>query len=607
MPAFDYSFAKSPHLPLFSGIAGLLLLLGTSASANVGEQAAQTSDNAPLMLAAEDASETSAEPSEESPATEEQAFGTFSEDVLSRAIIAELAGQRGYDQQALDDYLALARETGNLSIIQRAMRIAIFLRNMPVALEMGQLWLAKEPESIDARQAVSLQLVTLGRYGEALDHMLALLDAGEEVDFRLISARINNDNNAGLFLDALIADFEELLERYPEHQTLRLSMAHLYQQNEQIQEAYDLVQRLARDMDDNPEVVLLEVQLLEMLGEDRRAQRRLQQSLRTNPQSKQLRFLYGRKLIEERKYQDAKEQFTIIVEQDPDDYDMVYSLALISMEVNMYADARNFLQRLVAAGQRKDDAHYYLGFLASQDNDSNLAIEHYLQVSGGSNFMQAQRNLAELMIRADRYEEVKAHLQNIRFRNADLNIPLLTMEANVLMDEGRTQQASILLNSSIAAFQNNIQLLFLRSVLSQEQGNIRLMEEDLRKIIQLNPSSPVAYNTLGYYLADSTDRYEEAYELILRAIELAPNDPAIIDSLGWVQYRLGMYDEARRNLDRAYELYPDPEVAAHLGEVLWVMGERAAANRIWRGALQVQPDSEHVLNAMERLNPQGSR
>ena len=607
MPAFDYSFAKRPHLPLLSGIAGLLLLLGTSASANVGEQVAQTPDNAPLMLAAEDATETSAEPSEESPATEEQAFGTFSEDVLSRAIIAELAGQRGYDQQALDDYLALARETGNLSIIQRAMRIAIFLRNMPVALEMGQLWLAKEPESIDARQAVSLQLVTLGRYGEALDHMLALLDAGEEVDFRLISARINNDNNAGLFLDALIADFEELLERYPEHQTLRLSMAHLYQQNEQIQEAYDLVQRLARDMDDNPEVVLLEVQLLEMLGEDRRAQRRLQQSLRTNPQSKQLRFLYGRKLIEERKYQDAKEQFTIIVEQDPDDYDMVYSLALISMEVNMYADARNFLQRLVAAGQRTDDAHYYLGFLASQDNDSNLAIEHYLQVSGGSNFMQAQRNLAELMIRADRYEEVKAHLQNIRFRNADLNIPLLTMEANVLMDEGRTQQASTLLNSSIAAFQNNIQLLFLRSVLSQEQGNIRLMEEDLRKIIQLNPSSPVAYNTLGYYLADSTDRYEEAYELILRAIELAPNDPAIIDSLGWVQYRLGMYDEARRNLDRAYELYPDPEVAAHLGEVLWVMGERAAANRIWRGALQVQPDSEQVLNAMERLNPQGSR
>jgi Flp pilus assembly protein TadD len=133
------------------------------------------------------------------------------------------------------------------------------------------------------------------------------------------------------------------------------------------------------------------------------------------------------------------------------------------------------------------------------------------------------------------------------------------------------------------------------------------MEQDLRKIIQLNPASPIASNTLGYYLADQTDRYEEAYELILSAIELAPNDPAIIDSLGWVQYRLGMYQEARENLDRAYELYPDPEVAAHLGEVLWVIGDKAAANRIWRNALEVQPDSEHVLNAMERLDPGSAR
>jgi tetratricopeptide (TPR) repeat protein len=584
-------------------MASVFCLLAVCAPLN---HAAPTSEAYLLLSAAEstDTPEQAATPASE--AADPQ-YGTFSEDVLSRAIIAELAGQRGYDQQALDDYLALARETDNLSIIQRTMRIAVFLRNIPVALEMGKLWLEKEPDSVDAHQAVSLQLAALGRYGEALEHMTWLLDAGEEVDFRLLSARINNDNNAGLFLDALIADFENLLKRYPQHQTLRLSLAHLYQQNDQIQQAYDVVQRLAKDMDDNPEVVLLEVQLLEMLGENTRAQRRLQQSLRSNPQSKQLRFLYGRKLIEERKYQDAKEQFTIIVEQNPDDYDMVYSLALISMEVNMLGDARNYLQSLVAAGQRTDDAHYYLGFIASQENDSNLAIEHYLQVSGGSNFMQAQRNLTELMVRADRYEEVKAHLQNIRFRNADLNIPLLTMEANVLMDEGRIQQASTLLNSSIAAFQNNVQLLFLRSVLSQQQGNIRLMEDDLRKIIQLNPSSPVAYNTLGYYLADSTDRYQEAYDLILRAIELAPNDPAIIDSLGWVQYRLGMYEEARRNLDKAYELYPDPEVAAHLGEVLWVLGDKAAANRIWRRALEVQPDSGHVLNAMERLDPKNAR
>jgi len=123
----------------------------------------------------------------------------------------------------------------------------------------------------------------------------------------------------------------------------------------------------------------------------------------------------------------------------------------------------------------------------------------------------------------------------------------------------------------------------------------------LRRVIQLNPNNPVAYNSLGYTLADRTDRYEEAYELIKRAYDLAPNDPAIIDSMGWVQYRLGLYEDAIRNLDRAYELFPDHEVAAHLGEVLWVTGERSKARNLWRQALETQPDSDFIRSTMERL------
>lgn len=529
-------------------------------------------------------------------------FGNFSEDILTRTILAELAGQRGYNQQALDEYLVLARETGDLNVIQRAMRIASFMRNVQAALEMGNLWLEKEPESVEARQTIALQMVAMGRYRDAFEQLVALLERGHAVDFRMISARAATDQNSALFLEALIADFEALLPTYPKNESLRFGLAHLYQQNEQVRQAYNLVQELAKDMNDSPEVVILEVQLLEMLGESSRAQRRLAQSLRGNPEHKQLRFMYGRKLIELERFQDAREQFSMIVEQDPNDFDMVYSLALLSMEVNMFDEARGYLQRLVVNNRRLDDAHYYLGFIEGQENKPELAIQHYLRVKAGNNFLQAQRNLTELMIRAGRYEEVKSHLENIRFRNADYNIPLLSMEANVLMDEGMNAQAAQVLDNSIGAFPNNIQLLFLRSVLSQNQNDLELMEQDLRKIIQLNPTSPVAYNSLGYTLADRTDRYQEAYDLIRRASELAPNDPAIIDSLGWVQYRLGMFEDARRNLDRAYELYPDHEVAAHLGEVLWVMGQRAEAGKVWRDALEVQPDSEFILNTIERLN-----
>lgn len=538
----------------------------------------------------------------EAPAAEEPRYGNFPEDVLARAILAELAGQRGMTQQSLDDYLALARETGDLNIIKRAMRIAVFLRNVQASLEMGNLWLEREPDSSEARQTMAIQMIALGRYGDALAQFITLLENGEQVNFRLISGRMASDPNGALYRDALIGDFIDLQARFPDNESLQLALAQLYQQNDQATEAYAILTRLAEELDDNPEVVLLEAQVLDTLGEPDRARERLAEALETHAEHKQLRFIYGRKLIEQRDFQGAREQFAILVEQDPGDYDIVYSLALLSLEVNQFDEARSYLERLVINGKRLDDAHYYLGFINAQENKTEAAIEHYLRVTGGSNFLPTQRSLTELMIRAGRYAEVSAHLQNVRFRNADYNIPLLTLEANVLIDEGRNDEAGVLLDSSLNEFPNDVQLLFLRSVLSTNRNDLALMEQDLRKIIALEPTSPMAYNSLGYTLADRTDRYQEAYELILRAVELAPDDPAIIDSLGWVQYRMGMLTEALQNLSRAYELFPDHEVAAHLGEVLWVLGERSEASRVWRNALEVEPNSAHILNTVQRLN-----
>jgi tetratricopeptide (TPR) repeat protein len=596
-------YSRNKTLSLLLAMLTLILLSGCASVKDTGP------DTAPA--AAGQVSTTPPRPTvsieaQPLPAPEEIQYGNFSEDILARVIIAEMAGQRGYNQKALADYLELARETNDINIIRRASRIASFMRNDAAAIEMGNMWLAKDPDSQEALRTLAFQMVSLGRYREALDHMENLLALGASIDFRLITNRTAQDNNIALIIDALIADFADISARYPQDQSLRLSLAHLYQQNDQVNEAYALVQELAAEMGDTPEVVLLEVELLEQLGEPDRARRRLEQALRNNEDHKQLRFQYARKLVDEERYREARDQFKIIVEQDPEDFDMLYSLALISMEINMLNDARGYFQRLVDNAQRLDDTHYYLGFISVQENNTARAIEHFFNVNGGGNFLQAQRSLTELMVRAGRYEEMKSRLQNIRFRNPDYNIALLSMEANVLMDEGHLDEAGQVLNNAVGAFPNNIQLLFLRSVYGQELNDLDLMEADLRKIIQLNPNNPIAYNSLGYTLADRTERYQEAYELILKAVELAPNDPAIIDSLGWVQYRLGLYSEALANLDRAYELFPDHEVAAHLGEVLWMMGDKSRARSVWRNALESQPDSEHIRSTMERLTSDSS-
>jgi len=591
-------------LPLI--LASLLSACATAPNESDGSNGSVSGANSAEINTNQAAATPTSEDSQPIPAPLDIEYGHFSEDVLARVIIAEMAGQRGYNQKALNDYLELARETNDLNIIKRASRIASFLRDVPASIETGNLWLAKEPNSQEALRTLAFQMVAMGRYREAMDHLRNLLAQGATIDFRLITNQTAIDNNAALMIDALIADFEELTALYPVNQSLRLGLAHLYQQNTQIEQAYELVRVLAQEMNDNPEIVILEVDLLEQMGNTALAEKRLEQGLRNNENHKELRFQYGRKLLDEQRYREAHDQFQIIVEQFPEDYDMLYSLALISMEINMLNEAKQYFQRLVENAQRLDDAHYYLGYINVQENNPTEAIGHFINVNSGGNFLQAQRSLAELMIRAGRYPEVKARFQNIRFRNPDYNIPLLTLEANVLLDKGLFNEASTVLNNAVGAFPNNIQLLFLRSVYAQEVNDLLLMEVDLRKIIQLNPTSPVAYNSLGYTLADRTNRFDEAYQLILRAVELAPNDPAIIDSLGWVQYRLGLYEEARENLDRAYELFPDHEVAAHLGEVLWVMGDKSAARKVWRRALESQPDSEHIRSTMERLTSDSS-
>lgn len=536
------------------------------------------------------------------PSEEEIVYGSFPEDILTRVIIAEMAGQRGYNQTALSEYLSLARETNDLGIIRRAALIAAFLRNNEASLELNELWLAKLPESEEALKTSAYQLISVNRLNEALALFARMHTLGYDVDYRLISNRAENNIEVQPALETLIADFEGLLPSHPQHFTLRLAMAQLYRQNSQLQEAYVMLNQLALENDDPVEILIAEVAVLEEMGETRQASRRLEDSLKDKPDNKQLRFAYGRKLVEAGNYREAMQQFAIIVDQDPQDFEMLYSLALISIEANQLSAARNYFQRLLVNGQRLDDTHYYLALISDEENKPDEAIDHYLHVNGGNNYLVALRNYMELMIEQDRYAEGSDHIRQIRLRRPEINSTLLALEAGLLIDAQEYYPAFTFLSRAISNYPNDIQLIQLRTVVSQELDDFAILELDLRSIMRLEPNNPSPFNTLGYFLADRTTRYNEAKELIDRAMELSPNDPAIIDSLGWVQFKLGMYEESKINLERAFELFPDHEVAAHLGEVLWVMGNREAAREIWEVALEGRPDSEFILSTMQRLN-----
>lgn len=534
---------------------------------------------------------------------EEIRYGHFDQEVLEQVILAEMAGQRGMNRYALDTYLAIARETGDLGIIMRTSRIASFLRDTEASMEMTRLWLEQEPDSAEAYQTLALQMLATGNYQEALSHLASLLEMGEEVDFRIIPARTSIDPDADSFLPALISDFHALREEYPAHESLLLSLARLYEQDGELEAAYRLVRRLTEETGGNQEALIQEIGLLEQMGETEQMLERLRRGVELYPQSRQIRILLGRQMVNRQNFGAAREQFQAIVDQDPEDHDILYSLALINMEMGRLNDAARHFETLQRAAFRPNNVHYYLGYIALQNGDREAAINHYQKVDAGSNFLQAQRDLTLLLIEEERYSEAQQRLQRMRYTNPEYNLPLYSMEASILLEQDMRDAAETVLDKALADFPDNVQLLYLRATLHTERDELARMEEDLRRIIELEPDNPIGYNTLGYVLADRTDRHEEAYDLIRKAVELAPDDPAIIDSLGWVQYRLGMLEQARKNLENAFRLYPDHEVAAHLGEVLWVMGEKREATRIWEQALEEQPDSDYIRDTMQRLMP----
>ena len=267
-----------------------------------------------------------------------------------------------------------------------------------------------------------------------------------------------------------------------------------------------------------------------------------------------------------------------------------------------YQSAIGIFERLLAAGRNEDDSHFYLGYAQQQLGDIEAAINHFRLVRQGvDNFLPAQQQATRLAIQQGRFEEAHDWLTQLSRGSTRTEIQFITMESAILLQEDNPGQARDLLDRSLNRYPNHADLLFARVLLHDSIGDMPGSEADLQQIIRMQPDNARALNHLGYMLADRSGRHQEALELIERAIAIEPEDPAIIDSLGWAQYKLGILDEALENLRRAYAAFPDHEVAAHLGEVLWALDRRDEAEQIWAEALAGNPESEHVLPTMERL------
>jgi tetratricopeptide (TPR) repeat protein len=285
----------------------------------------------------------------------------------------------------------------------------------------------------------------------------------------------------------------------------------------------------------------------------------------------------------------------------PEDGEVLFALAVLSIEDGQYDQARRHLLRLVRTEQRVNQAQYYLGRVAEKTEDTALALREYNKVAGGYEFISAQGRVADLMQESQGLEAARQHLAQQRQRLPSLAAQFELLEGQMLSRLGLKDSLFAHLDDAIGAYPEDIPLLYFRAMSGQRFGDLVILERDLKEVIRLDPDNADAMNALGYTLADQTDRFDEALDLISQALAIKPDEPAFIDSMGWVLYRLNRLEEALPYLERALALFPNDEVAAHLGEVLWESGQKRQAKKIWREALKDYPDSVYIRSVLERF------
>jgi tetratricopeptide (TPR) repeat protein len=522
----------------------------------------------------------------------------FPDASLYPLLVAEFALRRRNYDQALQNYLQQAAVLRDTGISAHTTRLAQFMQRDEDAITSAKLWVELDPDNLEARLTLANLLARHGRTLAALPHMEVILRAGGAANFTALARGYEElDTKVQLtFLNSI----RGLLKDYPDNAQLMICQALMLEELGKTEQALAALQPVFEINPSLLQAVVLDAKLRLDLGQKSKAYTRLETVLSQEPENHRLRMQYAR-LLTRTDLEKAEQQFQLLLDQAPDEPDLLFSLALIQREIDDLDSARENLMRLLELNARTDEAHYYLGRTAEEQLRLEDALTHYMQVQPGRDFGAATERAATLLLESGQSAELNTYFDHLRSRYPQLSERLYVMEADKLSSRNHLAEAIQLLDRGMEDFPLSTSLRYSRSMLYEKQGNLGLAEQDLRDILEREPENATALNALGYTLANRTDRYAEAADLIARALALSPNEPAILDSMGWIKYRQGEYSQALIYLQRAYRAFPDPEVAAHLGEVLWAAGEEDAAITVWKQGLARSPQHEILLETIQRL------
>jgi tetratricopeptide (TPR) repeat protein len=526
----------------------------------------------------------------------------LSEELMFKLMLAEVAAQRHQPQIAVSAYLDLARETHDPRIAKRATEIAWNARMVSEAMEAAGLWLQADPDSAQARQILAALLVNQSELDQARPHLEKWLAADPQhvgASFLQLSKLLSRNKDRQGVLNLLQA----LAKPYADVPEARLVVAQAAWNAGAQQIALDESAAALKLKPDWELAALFHAQALQRRS-SKEAIDFLGGYLEAHPHARDARLNYARLLATDHRYSEARKQFETLLAANPGNGDLTMAVAALAMQASDYDTASELLHRVLDSNYKEPDAaRLLLGQIAEERERYDEALGWYGKVGTGTEYIAAQSRYAAVLAKQGKLDEARAHLHRVKAANNAQRVQLWQAEAQLLREANRYQDAYDVLGHALEQLPNYPDLLYDHAMAAEKVARYDVLESDLRKLIEIRPESAHAYNALGYTLADRNERLPEARKLIETALNLSPDDPFIMDSMGWVLYRMGQTKDALDQLQRAYLLRHDAEIAAHLGEVLWNDGQQERAQQVWSDALKTDGKNELLQSTIRRFAP----
>ena len=478
-------------------------------------------------------------------------------DLMYQVLVAELAGKRDRLDVALTNYRQAAVASNDPRIAERAAMLALIMKNDAAALDLARRWQALDPSSEQAQQALALALLRNGREDEAMASLDAIRRAARAKDkqqgFATVASLLSQMDDK----QAALRVMRRLRDRYPREAYAQYYHAMLAAAAGDQEQA---LVSLKEALDRNPKLVsahLLRTRILLDQGKRDVALAGLAKAVAAIPRDRSLRMDYARLLVDAGQLDRARREFAILLNQNPKDTDSLYALGVLASETRQFDLAESYFLDLIKRNTRLADAYFELGRIEEQREDYDKANEWYARVTSDDRYLTAQMRMGVVLAKAGDTAAVSQHFDTLRRKDPKNSINLYLAEAEALREGERYQEAFDTLDRALALHANDKDLLYARALVAERLDRVDVLERDLRAILASDPKNGQALNALGYTLADRTDRYQEALGYIEQALVLLPEDAAVLDSMGWVQYRLGDNAKALQYLRQAYQRNPD--------------------------------------------------